>query len=81
MLFAPPRKWRAQFAWPDYRVMLEIRIVSEYGSLERDCTRYSAAALLGWRLLLVTRRHVESGRALEGVARALLQTQHTGEAA
>ena len=56
--FAPPRRWRFDFAWPDWRVAVEL----EGGAWARgrhtrgagyvaDCEKYNAATLAGWRVL------------------------------
>lgn len=59
--FAPPRRWRADFAWPAHRVMVEIeggthsngRHVRGYGYAS-DIEKYNAATLAGWRILRYT---------------------------
>jgi very-short-patch-repair endonuclease len=59
--FAPPRKWRADWAWPDHRVALEVeggvwtggRHTRGAGFL-KDCEKYNELAALGWRLLRTT---------------------------
>lgn len=70
--FAPPRRWRFDYAWPALRLALEIeggiwtdgRHVRGRG-YERDCEKYNAAALAGWRVLRVTPRMMRDGRALQ----------------
>jgi hypothetical protein len=76
--FAPPRRWRFDFAWPGHRVALEVeggvwtggRHVRGRG-YERDCEKYSEAALRGWRVLRVTPAMLSDGRALAMLRRAL----------
>ncbi len=62
-LFAPPRKWRFDFAWPAYRVAVEIDggTWMESGGCHQhpirfagDCEKFNAATLLGWRVLRFT---------------------------
>ena len=59
--FAPPRRWRFDFAWPEARVAVEV----EGGTWDRgrhtrgagyagDCAKYNAAVLGGWRVLRFT---------------------------
>lgn len=59
--FAPPRRWRMDYAWPAHRVALEVeggvwtrgRHTRPTGYL-RDVEKYNAAAVRGWRLLRCT---------------------------
>ena len=59
--FALPRRWRFDYAWPDYLVALEIeggvwtggRHVRPSGFLG-DMLKYNCAAVLGWRVLRCT---------------------------
>ena len=76
--FAPPRRWRFDYAWPAHRIALEIeggvwaggRHVRGRG-YESDCEKYSEAALRGWRVLRVTPAMLRDGRALTLLERAL----------
>ena len=78
--FHPTRRWRFDFAWPEYRVAVECeggiwsqgRHVRGLG-FQRDCTKYNEAAVLGWIVIRVTRRHIEDGRALVWIRRALTE--------
>jgi very-short-patch-repair endonuclease len=87
----PVRRWRADAAWPERRLLLEVeggvtpfrdkrtgelrqgRHTSILG-YEGDCLKYSEAAICGWRLIRVTRRMVDDGRAVALVERALRAT-------
>ena len=58
--FHPTRKWRWDYAWPQHTLALEVQGgVWSGGShgrgsgIVRDMEKYSAGAVLGWRLLLV----------------------------
>ena len=82
--FTPPRRWRFDFAWPHSLVAVEVeggiwtngRHTRGAGFLA-DCEKYNEATLLGWRILRVTREHIESGQALRWIERALtLPNQH-----
>ena len=76
--FAPPRRWRLDLAWPQALLAVEIeggiwtngRHTRGAGFLA-DCEKYNEATLLGWRILRVTREHIESGQALRWIERAL----------
>lgn len=70
--FARPRKWRFDLAWPDEKLALEIegatwangRHVRGAG-YEADCLKYSTAAILGWRVIRVTPKMIDSGLAID----------------
>jgi len=54
--FAPPRRWRFDYAWPDCRVAVEFdggQWVANGGRHNRDSDRekLNQAAVLGWRVL------------------------------
>lgn len=77
-VFAPPRKWRFDFAWPDRMVALEVEggtwisgAHTRGRHFESDAEKYNEAALRGWRVLRVTTDMVDDGRALGFVERAL----------
>jgi very-short-patch-repair endonuclease len=76
--FAPGRKWRFDFAWPERKLAVEVEGGTWSGGrhtrgdgFERDCEKYNAAALLGWTVLRFTTAMVDDGRALETIERAL----------
>jgi hypothetical protein len=75
--FAPPRRWKFDYAWPAHQLALEV----EGGTWVRgrhsrgkgyaaDCEKYNAAALMGWRVLRVTSDMMRDGRALALLQRA-----------
>lgn len=59
--FAPPRRWRFDYAWPAQRVALEVeggvwtggRHTRGSGFL-KDMEKYNRAASLGWRVVRCT---------------------------
>lgn len=54
--FHSERKWRFDFAWPDQKVALEIEGWGRHQTFDgyrKDCEKYNAATLLGWRVLRV----------------------------
>jgi hypothetical protein len=79
--FAPPRRWRFDYAWPAQKLALE----QEGGVWTRgrhtrgagyvkDMEKYSEAAIRGWRVLRCTPQQVADGTALSLVERALEAT-------
>ena len=69
--FAPPRRWRADFAWPQQMILLEVegglhsrgRHTRGQG-YERDLEKYAAAVGAGWTVLRVGAKQIASGEAL-----------------
>jgi len=60
-LCVEPRRWRFDFAWPDWKLAVEIEGgVFAHGrhtrgkGYEADCEKYNAAAVLGWTVLRYT---------------------------
>ena len=70
-VFAPPRKWALDFAWPKRQLALEVeggvwtrgRHVRGKGFI-LDIEKYNAATLLGWRLFRIAPQMLHSGDAL-----------------
>lgn len=77
-MFHAERKWAADLAWPDRRLLVEFeggiysngRHVRGVG-YENDCHKYNAACLSGFRLLRFTAGMVDDGLALDQVLQAL----------
>jgi very-short-patch-repair endonuclease len=76
--FHPVRKWRFDLAWPELLVAVEVdggvwvqgRHTRGAG-VENDAAKVSHAAALGWRVLRVTPRMIDTGEALSLVLAAL----------
>ena len=77
--YARPRKLRADFAWPDAGLLVEVqgglfsRRNGAHGSIEgilADIDRLNEATLAGWRLLRASTDMVKDGRALALIERA-----------
>jgi hypothetical protein len=69
--FARPRRWRFDFAWPSWKIAVEVQggswisgRHSRGDGFERDCEKLAEAQLLGWIVLPVTPAMVDDGRAL-----------------
>ena len=81
MRFHPTRRWRFDYAWPDYLLAWEIEGLTTPGTalgrhqrnagLAADCEKYNAATIMGWRLIRTTTRQIESGQALRWLLQAL----------
>ena len=70
--FHPTRRWRFDFAWPHFRVAMEVEGATWTGGrhtrgsgFEKDCEKYGAAILSGWRVFRVPSTWVKDGRALQ----------------
>lgn len=78
-VFHPTRKWRADFAWPELRLLVEIDggiWMPKSGhsggrAAIRDRERDNAAVLLGLRVLRFTGAMVQSGEAIQMVERIM----------
>lgn len=76
--FAPPRRWRFDYAWPDHRVALEVEGGVWTGGRHtrgkgfvRDMEKYNAATAAGWRVLRCTPDTLCGATTLDLVRRAL----------
>ena len=74
------RQWRADFAWPDFGLLLEVQgggfVAGRHTrgkGHEDDCERKSVAVTLGYAIVEVTPRHVREGKALAWLAGALMR--------
>lgn len=73
--FAPPRRWRFDFAHPQSRVAIEVEGgVWNSGRHNRplgfiaDCEKYTAAALAGWSVVRLTRGQITGEKVEEIIA-------------
>ena len=77
--FAPPRRFRFDYAWPDRMVALEYEgglyatkgghtSISGYA---KDCEKYNLAALAGWTVIRVCWPQIDSGVWLGWIRQAL----------
>lgn len=77
--FIEDRKFRADFAWPNKKVICEVeggtwnggRHVTGAG-FEKDCEKYNLAAKNGWRVFRFTSSMIKKGVAIETL-RAVLR--------
>lgn len=79
--FAPPRRWRFDYCWPDAMVALEVnggvwtrgRHTRGQGYLN-DLEKLNRAQLLGWVVLQVTPQQVGNGECVALIREALGST-------
>lgn len=76
--FAPPRRFRFDFAWPDKKFAIEVNGAHWVGGrhnrgagMDSDCEKNALAVLGGWRVITVTSTHINSGEALQWIERGL----------
>lgn len=76
--FHPQRRWRLDFAWPDNLLACEVNggvwtrgRHSRPRGLLNDWEKASEAAILGWRLVIVSGLEVRNGAAIDRIKRAL----------
>jgi hypothetical protein len=81
--FSPTRKWRADLAWPDHKILVEVdgavftkgRHTRGVG-FEKDAEKLNAAALLGYRVFRFTPGMIKSNLAIRTLL-ALFTTEET----
>ncbi len=74
--FHPARRWRLDYAWPDFRLAVEIeggvwingRHVRGSGFMN-DMEKYNELTLMGWSLLRFTPRQLRNGEAVATLLR------------
>lgn len=72
--FAPPRRWLADFAWPDHMLMVEVdggewtRGAHCRGrQMGRDNEKRNTATAMGWRVLTFTGSQVRDATAVDTI--------------
>jgi len=79
--FHPARKWRFDFAWPDFKIAFEMEGAiwmrgggghSHPLGIEKDIEKYNAAAMLGWSVFRVTDKMLKVKTLFVGDAAQLL---------
>ena len=76
--FAPPRRWRFDFAFPAQKVAIECEGATwingrhnRGAGFAADCEKYNQASMDGWTLLRFTGAMIQSGQALAQIEAAL----------
>ena len=77
-VFATPRRWRFDLAWPPRKLAAEVEggtwvqgRHSRGAGMRKDAEKYNTAALLGWCVLRFTGDMVTDGSAVKVVEEAL----------
>ena len=72
--FHPVRRWRLDFCWIDLKLAIEVQggewiqgRHSRGSGMLRDCEKFNAAVLLGWKVLFFGGTHVRNGYALDTI--------------
>lgn len=80
--FCTERRWRFDFAWPESNLACEVEggtwsrgRHTRGAGFEKDCEKYNAATLDGWRVLRVTGKMITDGTALDAIE-ALIRTYY-----
>ncbi|MBU6955892.1 endonuclease domain-containing protein [Hahella sp. HN01] len=85
--FHPVRRWRFDFAWPDYRIAAEVEGITCYGrnkngtlklgrhqtakGVSADMEKYAEAMALGWSVFRCDAKLINSGRAVEVITQMM----------
>lgn len=83
--FAPPRRWRFDFASPARMLAIEVEGLTHAGGrhqrpagYQADLRKYNAAVVAGWRLLRFSYRHLADGSAYATIEAAMGGVEATG---
>lgn len=86
--FAPPRRWRFDFADPESQVAIELEggvwsggRHTRGGGFAADCTKYNAAALAGWTVFRLTAEMLSDWALLRRIADLIRGRSGSGGAA
>ena len=84
--FHPTRKWRVDFAWPEFMLIVEleggvwVRGAHNRGAgFIKDCIKYNEAAVLGWTVLRFAGGMITNGVALECLERMIKRLQEAAQ--
>ena len=80
--FHETRRWRFDFAWPIFRLAVELEGGIWNGGRHTrpagyaaDCEKYNAAAMVGWMVLRFTGPMIRGGRAVQVTEVALIKAR------
>lgn len=78
IMFAQPRRWRFDMAWPERKLAVEIQgglymqgRHNRGAAMEQEYEKLNAATKLGWRVLLFGPAMIRSGQAVGTIVEAL----------
>lgn len=77
--FNPSRRWKADFVWPEYRIIAEVQGMTyvasrghtSHSGIHRDYEKQNSAQLLGYHYFEFDRDMIESGEAVNTIAQAI----------
>lgn len=76
--FAPPRRWRFDYAWPEYMIALEVEGGVFVGGRHtrgagfvKDMEKYNEATARGWRVFRTTPRELLTNATAELMSRCM----------
>jgi very-short-patch-repair endonuclease len=76
--FAPQRRWRADFAYPEQKILIECEgglwvngRHNRPAGFIKDAEKYNEAACLGYRVIRVTPDMIRSGEAVRYIERVM----------
>lgn len=83
--FHPVRRWRFDFAFIEEKLAVEVDGATysggrhtRGGGIEKDAEKQNLAAIAGWRMLRITRKMIEDGRAVQFIQLALRKGDDDG---
>ena len=80
--FHPPRRWRCDYSWPEWKLAVEIEggVFIPGGSrhsrgagYRKDCEKYNRLAIMGWHVLRFLPEQVKSGEAVRTIEEYFLK--------
>lgn len=81
--FAPPRRWRFDWAWPEFKVALEVEGGAWTGGRHtrgkgflNDMEKYNEAVCLGWRIIRVVPNDLHAEKTRRMLLRLTKTTTH-----
>jgi len=79
-LFHPPRRWRVDFAWPSFWLLVEIEGLTRQGGrhqriagFEADAEKYGEAQRIGWTVLRLSPTQVRTGAGVRLISDMLVR--------
>lgn len=76
--FTPDRRFRADFAWPKQKILVEVEGAvwsrgrhTRGSGYTKDLEKYNLATELGWRIFRYSTEQVESGEAINQIERVM----------
>ncbi len=77
--FHPQRRWKADFCYPEYRIICEVNGMTHQASrghtswagIHRDYEKQNAAQLMGYRYFEFDREMIEDGTAINTICEAI----------